>query len=464
MADQLPTRPDPAEAGLFSRPYAAVTASLAAVTFLAGFAALAVIPTLPVAVKDLHQVPLFPLVAGCFVAASLLGGVLGGDWADRVGARRPLAVGTVLAVVTLLVSAASTTVWQLAAGRFLDGIAAGIVAVAANAAIGQAFPERLRPRALALMSSCYIIPSLVGPPLAGLVATWWSWRAVFYGLAALNLLPALAVLLVLRGRSESGDAAAPRAGERPPRPKLLVAAAVSLGAALGQYAVSGWDLGHLLGGVAGLALLVAFAPRLLPSGTWTAVRGFPTTILLRGLGSGVYFTLEAFVPLLLDTVRRVPAAETGLAFTAAAIAWSGASWVQGRLATHRPRHQLVAVGALLLASAIAVAIVGTLRSTPAPTAGLAMVLAAVGMGLLAPSLTLLSLAQNPPDRQGYAGSAMQTAQNLGQIAVLGAASLVFNACPGNHATSVLGYAAAFLLLLVPALLAATLAPRTRATD
>jgi MFS family permease len=167
--------------------------------FLTGLAALAVVPTLPAAARDLDGLSLYPLVAGCFVAASLLGGVLGGHWADRVGAQRPLAAGMVLAVVTLLVSGASTSIWQLAAGRFLDGLAGGTVAVSINTAIGQAYPDRLRPRVLALMSACWIVPSLVGPPLAGLVAEWWSWRAVFFGLAALTMLPALVVVALLRG-------------------------------------------------------------------------------------------------------------------------------------------------------------------------------------------------------------------------------------------------------------------------
>lgn len=447
----------PGGGGLFSRQYAAVTWSFTAVMFLTGFAALAVVPILPVAARDLHGVSLYPLVAGCFVAASLLGGVLGGDWADRAGARRPLAAGVVLAVATLLISASSTSIWQLAAGRFLDGVGAGIVAVAINTAIGQAYPEHLRARALALMSTCWIIPSLAGPPLAGLVTAWWSWRVVFFGLAALNLLPALAVVALLRSRSR--QAAPEPGGERPPRPALLVAFAVSVGAALGQYAVSGWDLRHLLCAAAAIALLAVFAPRLLPPGTWRAARGLPAAALLRGLSSGAYFTLEAFVPLLLDTARRVPAAVTGLAFTGAAIAWAAASWWQGRLVERYPRHRLVTAGALVMTLAIAIAAAGTLPALPALTAALSMVVAAVGMGLLAPSLTLLSLTHSPAGRQGYASSAMQTAQNLGQITVIGVASALFNACLGTGSTGLIGYTAAFLLLLVPTVLAALLAAR-----
>ncbi|MFC5153188.1 MFS transporter [Streptomyces amakusaensis] len=437
--------------------------------FLTGLAALAVIPTLPTAARDLDGVALFPLVAGCFVAASLLGGVLGGHWADRAGARRPLAAGMALAVVTLLVSGASTSIWQLAAGRFLDGLAAGMVAVAINTAIGQAYPERLRPRALALMSTCWIVPSLIGPPLAGLVVEWWSWREMFFGLAALTAVPALIVVAQLRGGSWSPEPEPepePKTSPAEPsatgaaRPPLLVATAVSLGAALGQYGVSGWDARHLLFSVAGFALLAVFAPRLLPPGTWRAARGLPVTVLLRGLGSGVFFTLEALVPLMLVTGRDVSPPAIGLAFTGAALAWAAASWVQGRL-ENCPRERLVVAGALVMAAAVVTAVVGAHPSTPSPVAGSSMVVAALGMGLLAPAVTVLSLAHSPADRLGQASSAMQTSQNLGQIAVLGLASALFNAFAQGSASDTVGYATAFSLLLLPCALLALLASRAR---
>jgi len=458
VADPAPARPGTTE-GLFAGRYAAATSSFAAVMFLTGLAALAVVPTLPTAARDLDGVSLYPLVAGSFVAASLLGGVLGGHWADRVGAHRPLAAGMVLAVVTLLVSGASTSIWQLAAGRFLDGLAGGMVAVSINTAIGQAYPDRLRPRVLALMSACWIVPSLVGPPLAGLVAQWWSWRAVFFGLAVLTVLPALVVTAVLRGPAWAGTPA--RSGGKPPRPALMVATAVSLGAALGQYGVSGWDLRHLLFAVGGFALLVAFAPRLLPPGTWRAARGLPATVLLRGLGSGVFFTLEAYVPLLLITDRHAPPALVGLAFTGAALAWAGSSWVQGRVLEHCPRHRLVVAGALVQAAAVALAVAGTLPAAPAYTAASAMAVAAAGMGMYGPSLTVLSLTHSPAGRQGYASSAMQTTQNLGQTMVLGVCSAVFNACLGAGSSDAVGYGAAFAVLLAPCTLAALLAARAR---
>ncbi|WP_225821146.1 MFS transporter [Streptomyces naphthomycinicus] len=463
--------PEPAgttEDGIFAPPYLAATLTFAVVMFLTGFAALAVVPTLPTAARDLDGVSLFSVVAGCFVAASLFGGVLGGHWADRAGARRPLALGMVLSVLTLLVSASSVSVWQLAAGRFVDGLAAGMVAVSVTTAIGQAYPEHLRPRMLAMMSASWVIPSLVGPPLAGLVVQWWSWRAVFYGLAALTALPAVALVVVLRrpapGAADGpadGPADAPPAAERAARPPLLIAAMLSLGAALGQYGVSDWDLRHLAFVAVGLALLVGFAPRLLPRGTWRSARGLPTAVLLRGLTSGTYFTIEALVPLMLITERRVAAIVVGVAFTASAVLWAGASWVQGKALQHVARHRLVTAGALIMTASVALAVAGCFGGLPPVTATAAMPLSAVGMGLLDPCVTVLSLRHSPPQRQGHTTSAMQTNMNLGQVVVLALASAVLNACLAAGATPLGGYRLAFALLLLPTLLVALLAVRAR---
>ncbi|MFF2700974.1 MFS transporter [Streptomyces cyaneofuscatus] len=454
--------------GIFSRPYAAATLTFATVMFLTGFAALAVVPTLPTAAEDLHGVALFPLVAGCFVAASLLGGVLGGHWADRSGARRPLALGMILSVVTLLVSASSVSIWQLVIGRFVDGLAAGMVAVSVTTAIGQSYPEYLRPRMLAMMSASWIVPSLIGPPIAGVVAEAWSWRAVFYGLAALTALPAIALVAVLRQApaqaSTDGVAlpdALPPAEQRASRPPLLIAAMLSLGAALGQYGVSGWDTRHLLFVFAGVVLLVVFAPRLLPHGTWRSARGLPTTVLLRGLTSGTYFTVEALVPLMLITERRVAAVTVGVAFTASAVLWAGASWVQGKLLQNVARHRLVTAGALIMAVSVAFAVVGSFSGVSPLLAMAAMPLAAIGMGVLDPCVTVLSLSHSSPDRLGHTTSAMQTNMNLGQVVVLAFATAVLNAGLAAGASRLTGYAIAFSLLLVPTLLVAVLAVRAR---
>ncbi|MEU5347910.1 MFS transporter, partial [Streptomyces sp. NPDC020766] len=68
MAESPPKPLADTGTGIFSRPYAVATTTFTVVMFLTGFAALAVVPTLPTAARDLDGVSLFPMVAGSFVA------------------------------------------------------------------------------------------------------------------------------------------------------------------------------------------------------------------------------------------------------------------------------------------------------------------------------------------------------------------------------------------------------------
>ena len=230
--------------GLFGRKYAASTVSFAGVMFLTGLAA---------AGRGAHPAGGRPGPGRGAALPDGRGASRGREPARR-GARRRLGgpVGRPPPAGGGGWSSRWSPCWsrppaphlyrQLAAGRFLDGVAGGMVAVSINTAIGQAYPDRLRPRALALMSTCWIVPSLAGPPLAGL-----GGRLVV--LAGGVLRPGRADPAAGAGRG--GDAARPlRAGRassrrtaRTPRPALAVAAAgVSAGAALAQYGISGWDL------------------------------------------------------------------------------------------------------------------------------------------------------------------------------------------------------------------------------
>jgi MFS family permease len=80
-------------------------------------------------------------------------------------------------------------------GRALQGFGGGGLGAIAYLAIARGYPERLRPRVLALVSSAWVLPALVGPAVAGQVADHLSWRLVFVGI--LPLLGVRAWLLVV---------------------------------------------------------------------------------------------------------------------------------------------------------------------------------------------------------------------------------------------------------------------------
>ncbi len=99
----------------------------------------------------------------------------------------------------------------LVAGRVVQGFGAGSVPAAAYVAIGRAYPERLRPRMFATLSTAWVVPGLVGPALAAQVASHVGWRWVFLG-----LLPLVAVSCAVTVPSVAAvPGAAPGARRRP---------------------------------------------------------------------------------------------------------------------------------------------------------------------------------------------------------------------------------------------------------
>ena len=64
----------------------------------------------------------------------------------------------------------------LIGGRALQGIGGGGIGSVAYVAVGRGYPEGAKPRMLALLSTAWVVPGLIGPALAGLVVEGVGWR------------------------------------------------------------------------------------------------------------------------------------------------------------------------------------------------------------------------------------------------------------------------------------------------
>lgn len=102
-----------------------------------------------------------------------------GNLADRIGAKRALAVGIVVFALASAACAAAPTAATLIAARCLQGAGAAVVLPASMALIREAFPDpRRRARALGTWAVGGAVAALVGQPLGGLLTTL-DWRWVF---------------------------------------------------------------------------------------------------------------------------------------------------------------------------------------------------------------------------------------------------------------------------------------------
>jgi MFS family permease len=408
-----------------------------------------VVPALPTAVRELGGLPLFGWAFSSFMLAWLVGTVGGGLLADARGPYRSMAVGLLGFGTGLLLAGWAAGMTQFLAGRALQGAGGGAMIAAAYVAIARAYPDHLRSRMMALTSSVWILPAVLGPALSGAVAERVGWRFVFLGVApllvvvAIVVLPQLARFAVRRplagaGRMRSALRASAGAG--------LILAAPSLYPR--EVAVAGAI-------VVGAVLIVPGLRVLLPTGTFRASRGLPAGLAVRGLLAFSFFGTEAFVPLGSGQLRGVAPTQAGLALTAGAVGWVSAAWLQDRLESQKGaagRPTVVRIGFVILAVGIAMVAAVLLTSLPMWWVPVGWVVAGTGIGLAYSAGGLVCIAAARQGEEGQVSAQLQLAEALSTAAGTGFGGALMASLARVGATAREAHGAVFGVTLAVALL------------
>jgi MFS family permease len=181
--------------GPLSPPYRWLSIGMYSIIFLAAFEAMAVTTIMPLVATDLDGLSLFALAFAVPHAAGIIGMVIAGNWTDRAGPLPSLITSAVIFVIGLLIAGTATDMGVFIIGRFLHGLSGAAVIVPLYVIVARIYPEALRARVFAGFAAAWVIPSIVGPALAGAIAEAVSWHWVFLGVIAL-LVPAAAMMLV----------------------------------------------------------------------------------------------------------------------------------------------------------------------------------------------------------------------------------------------------------------------------
>ncbi|MGW0563127.1 MFS transporter [Streptomyces sp. NPDC003016] len=444
--------------GVFSRPYRACTLAVGSTFVLVAFAGLALSTVMPIAVQDLGGLGLYALAFGGFLTTGIVGTVLAGGWADRRGPAPALCAGLLCFSGGALLSGTAASTLPFLLGRYVQGLGGGAVTVALYVVVGRFYPPELRPRMFSLITACWIVPSMVGPPVAGAVVQSLSWHWVFHGIALLGVL-ALALLARPLGRLRPDGAGESPGGGQTSGLRVVPALAVALGAGLLQYAGAQSVPYRMAAAATGLVLLAAGLRPLLPAGTLSARRGIPSLVLLRGVSAGAYFTIETYIPLMLVNERQWSPGMAGMSLTGAALTWFAASWLQGRPRLPWPRERAVLIGALIHGAGAALVLSGTLRAMPAVTVAVGLAVAGFGMGLLLPGVGVLTLEHSPTDRQGRNSASLQLSDSLSSVLLVGLCGALFNAAHVRAGQDTAAFAAVFATALAVAAAAGPIARR-----
>jgi len=442
---------------VWDREHRALTIGLALTVAFTAFEALAVATVLPATVKEIDGLALYGWTFSGFMLANLVGIVAAGGASDARGPAFPFTIGVVLFVAGLVIAGVAPTMPILVAGRVVQGLGAGGISAVSYAAIASGYSDATKPRMLALLSSAWVVPGLIGPALAGLVADHVGWRLVFLGLAPPTVIAAFLAIPPLRrlpcGHEEATEGRVLRA--------LLLAAGTGC-ALLGLDNAGSWLVIPLL--VLGMAMALPALRRLVPAGTLRAASGQPAAMAIMGLLGLAFFGSEAFVPLALTDVRGRSATVAGLPLTLGTLSWTVGAWIQAREAPRRSRRSLIAAGLAMMLLGIA-GTAGVLSdAVPLAVVTLAWAVNALGMGIAYSTTALAILETAPSGHEGASSASLQLMMTLGTALGTGVGGAVLAAIIAGGGMTATGIGAAYavsMLALAVALVATRRLPGLR---
>ena len=429
---------------LWLGPHGRVVAGIFSLAFLVAFESLAVMTVMPIVADELDGLGLYALAFAAPTAVAVVSMTIAGPLMDRRGPGLALRVGVGIFAAGLLTAGFAPTMEVFLVGRAVQGLGMGFIGVGLYVVIGKVFAEHMRARVFTVMTSAWVLPALVGPVVAGFIADHVGWRWVFLGVPLIAV-GALLLIWEALSRLDGDPGVAP--DRRRLRWALLTAGGILAVSIAGQRATEWWPA--LL--IGALALIPAYAPRLLPPGTWRGRRGLPSVIATRSLLSAGFFGAEAYVPLSLVEHRGLSVSHAGLLLTSAAVLWFSGSWVAANVPALASKPLRVRLGAVCVLLGTGAGFLTLTDVVPVLVIAVTWSVGGLGMGMAASTLGVLLLDHSTPVEQGANSAAMQTSDAVVQSLVLAVGSVVFAVMLGVDEMT--GYALVFVLATATAMLA-----------
>jgi MFS family permease len=402
---------------LFSGPHVPLVLGVISLVTLGALENRAVGTALPTMVREFDALGAFGLTNAAPNASYLVSLAIAGLWSDRRGPIPALRAGAITFALAQLLVGSASAMPMVVAGRLLSGLAEGLLDVALMVLVARALPAVLRPRMFSLFAAMWILPSVLGPLLTGLVTEQFGWRWVFLGALVLLvpswflLQPAMRLATRTPAPERSTEDAAELAAWRAALPWAFAASV-----ALFSMTLAGDQLEshRLLAGLAipvSLVVLAVAAVRVMPRGTFTARRGFPAVVAVRGLGGAAFAGAGAYLPLLLTLQHDFSPARAGVTLSITGVSWAFGSWLQGRdHGIQRPTVLRIGLTLMTLGLGITSLLAWTDWTSWAGLIGWST--AGTGMGLSSSSLSVLTLDLSDANNSGRNSSAAQMASTM----------------------------------------------------
>lgn len=389
---------------------------------------------MPKVVKDIGGISFYTWPTTLYMVASIIGAASNAPLRAILGTRRAYMLASLTFLIGSLGCALAPTMLVMLLARSLQGWGGGLLISLSMALVQSAYPEHLRKRALAFISSTWGVAALLGPAVGGLFAEHGFWRGAFWFNAPIVAIFMTGAWIKLPRHQVESGVVVPRFPYRRLGLLTIGVCAVSLaGEVYEAMTLLGIDpTGPSFRGIAiplqiiliGIAILavqrtilldrpdrVRTSSRLLPSrplglSTSTGIGGW---VML--LSSMTHAVIGAYLPLALQAVRGTSDSVAAYIMACLAVAWTVASvstsHFQGKAA-----QACITLG-LLLSTIGLVVLTISMQSGPLWIIALADALVGIGLGTTNLHLVAAVMRHAARGEEGLTAGAIPTIRSLG---------------------------------------------------
>lgn len=404
---------------------------------------------MPAVVRDLGGVKYYAWAMMLYMVASIVGAASGNVVSAALGARRGYAIATAIFFAGTLGCAVAPDMAVLLLFRTVQGFGGGLIVSQSMGLVRELYEDRLRTRALAIISGVWAVASLLGPLLGGFFGEIGWWRGAFF-----STLPLIAIFGLLAWRKLPASEHAASIPRLPIRRLALLAAGVL---AVGVGGTAGSIVPQILLMLAA-ALAMVLTVRLDSTATDPL---FPPRPLALDHAVGVAFWMfflqsithsaaNLFMPLALQELHGLGELAAGYFGAIFALGWTLSSFVTAGW-TGRAVTAAIAGGPLIAFASLGAIAIWIVELPPLFIA-LGMLVTGIGVGMCSLHLTAAMLVGTEPAEGRRVASAIPTVRMVGIAFGSALAGLIANlaglgqglsvATVGAAARSVIGMASA----------------------
>jgi EmrB/QacA subfamily drug resistance transporter len=160
---------------------------------------------LPVIARSLNESPLRLNVAiTCYLLSLAVFVPISGWTADRLGARRVFSAAIIVFVLGSIGCGVSNSLAMLVVSRIVQGMGGAMMVPVGRLVLLKTVPRSELVRAMSYVSLPAMLGPVTGPPLGGFIATYGSWRWIFFINIPIGILGLVLINLFIEDFRETG--------------------------------------------------------------------------------------------------------------------------------------------------------------------------------------------------------------------------------------------------------------------